>query len=406
MRGLVWLVLLAAAALAVTLLARDGGGYLLVVAGGYRAELSLNFALLLLLAAFAAAHLLLRLAAGTLSLPGRLRERRERSRQRRSHRYLVEALTAFFEGRYAAAEKAAARALGLGLDRPLAATVAAHAAQRQRLPEQRDRYLAALEDAPPAERRVAELARAEFLLEAGEPQRALEVLEPIRRGERKPVAGAVRLALKARERTAAWDDVLGLLGEAQKTLAVEPAQVDRIKHRALAESVRARADDPEGLRRFWKGVSARDQEDPLVAAAAATAFSRLGDCRTAHGIVEASLAREWSPHLLPLYAECPEGDAARQIQRAESWLRDHPDDAVLLLTLGRLCTHAGLWGKAQSYMEASLSVEPTFSAYLALAELNERLDRPEAARDAYRKSLDLALAQLRSATGGRRKAVL
>ena len=80
--------------------------------------------------------------------------------------------------------------------------------------------------------------------------------------------------------------------------------------------------------------------------------------------------------------------------------------AVLLLTLGRLCAHAGLWGKAQSYLEASLSVKPTFSAYLGLAELNERLDRPEAARDAYRRSLDLALAQLRNATSGRRRPVL
>ncbi|HSO07107.1 MAG TPA: heme biosynthesis HemY N-terminal domain-containing protein [Pelomicrobium sp.] len=406
MKGLLWLVALAAAAVAVTLLAREGSGYVLIVAGGYRTELSVNFAVVLILTAFLAFYLLLRLVAGTISLPRKLRARRQRSRERRSHRYLADGFTAFFEGRYVEAEKSAARALKLGEDRPLAATLAAHAAQRQRQPERRDEYLATLDGAAPAERRVADLARAEFLLEDGEPRRALEVVQGIRNAERKPPAGALRLALKAHQRTESWDEVLGLLAEEQKRLAVDPAHVDRIKHRALAESVRSRADDLEALKRYWKGVTSRDQENAEVAAAAAAAFNRLGECRTAHEIVEASLAREWAPHLLPLYAECPEGDAARQIQRAEGWLREHPDDAVLLLTLGRLCTHAGLWGKAQSYMEASLSVEPTFSAYLALAELNERLDRPEAARDAYRRSLDLALAQLRAATGGRRRSVI
>lgn len=407
MKGLLWLVVLAAAALAVTLVARESSGYVLIVAGGYRTELSLNFAVVLVLASFLGFYLLLRLLAGTAALPARLRARRQRHRQRRSHRYLVDALTAFFEGSYVSAEKSAARALKLGEDRALAATVAAHAAQRQRLPDRRDEYLAAIADAPAPERRVADLARAEFLLDDGEPRAALEVVDPIRKSERRPPPGALRLALKAHQRTGSWDDVLALLAEVQKSGAMDPAVVDRVKRRALAEGLKARAEDLEGLKRYWKGVSSRDQEDPQVAAAAAGAFNRLGECRTAHEIVEAALAREWSPEeLLPLYAEHPEGDAARQIQRAEGWLREHADDAVLLLTLGRLCAHAGLWGKAQSYLEASLSVKPTFSAYLGLAELNERLDRPEAARDAYRRSLDLALAQLRNATSGRRKPVL
>jgi HemY protein len=405
MKGLLWLLALAAAALAVAMLARTGSGYVLIAAGGYRAELSLTFAVVLLVLLLVAVYFLLRLLSGALALPGWWRERRQRGRQRRSHRHLVDALTAYFEGSYAAAEKSAARALKLGQDRALAATVAAHAAQRRRLPERRDEYLASLGGVPATERRVAELARAEFML-AHDPRGALQVVEGIRAAERRPPPGALQVALKARQRLQDWDEVLALLPEAQKTDALDPAAVDQLKRRALAEGLRAHGDDAEALKRQWKTVGSRDREDPQVAAAAAAAFSRLGESRLAHEIIEASLAREWSPHLLSFYAESPDGDAARQIQRAEGWLKEHPDDAVLLLALGRLCAHAGLWGKAQSYMEASLSVEPTYSAYLALAELDERLERPEAARDAYRKSLDLALAQLRSATGGRRKTVL
>ena len=76
---------------------------------------------------------------------------------------------------------------------------------------------------------------------------------------------------------------------------------------------------------------------------------------------------------------------------------------MLLLVLGKLCTRQQLWGKAQSYLEASLSVEPTYSAHLALAQLQEGLGNPDAALRHYRGSLELASAQLKQIAGGRRR---
>ena len=81
-------------------------------------------------------------------------------------------------------------------------------------------------------------------------------------------------------------------------------------------------------------------------------------------------------------------------------------DAVLLLTLGRLCARQELWGKAQNYLEASISVEPLYSAYLMLAQLHDRLGNADAARRHYRASLDLAISQLKQMTGGRRRTLL
>ena len=60
---------------------------------------------------------------------------------------------------------------------------------------------------------------------------------------------------------------------------------------------------------------------------------------------------------------------------------------ILLLALGKLCTHCELWGKAQSYLEASLSVEPGFTAHFALAQLNEKIGKHELAMDHYNKGL-------------------
>jgi HemY protein len=79
---------------------------------------------------------------------------------------------------------------------------------------------------------------------------------------------------------------------------------------------------------------------------------------------------------------------------------------VLLLTLGRLCAQRELWGKSQSYLEASLAVEPTYTAHLALARLQESLGNAEGARRHDREGLRLALAQLNAVTGGRRRTPL
>jgi HemY protein len=141
-----------------------------------------------------------------------------------------------------------------------------------------------------------------------------------------------------------------------------------------------------------------------VALAAARGFIALGACGEAHRIIEQALAANWESELVRLYAECDGGDTLRRIERAEEWLKAYPADAVLLLTLGRLCAEQGLWGKAQSYLEASVAIEPTHSAHLALARLQEQLGNAEAARRHDREGLRLALAQLNAATGGRRRA--
>ena len=70
-------------------------------------------------------------------------------------------------------------------------------------------------------------------------------------------------------------------------------------------------------------------------------------------------------------------------------MRRHPDDAILLMALGRMCQRQRLWGKAQSYLEASLAVAPSQEAHLELARLLDQLDRGDEANQHYRASAQL-----------------
>jgi len=90
-----------------------------------------------------------------------------------------------------------------------------------------------------------------------------------------------------------------------------------------------------------------------------------------------------------LYGEAGGADALPQIERAEKWLRQHARDPALLLALGKLCMRQELWGKAQSYIEASLALEATHDGHMTLAALMERIGKPQEAVLHFRRSAEL-----------------
>jgi HemY protein len=87
-------------------------------------------------------------------------------------------------------------------------------------------------------------------------------------------------------------------------------------------------------------------------------------------------------------------DASRQLETAERWLAAHSQDATLLYALGRLCERSQLWGKAQTYYEASLALDDHWRAHMALGEMLARLDRPGEANAHLAAALKLALREL------------
>ena len=56
-----------------------------------------------------------------------------------------------------------------------------------------------------------------------------------------------------------------------------------------------------------------------------------------------------------------------------------------------MCVRQELWGKAQSYLEASLGLDPSAAAHLSLARMLEKRGDNEAAYQHYRQSLELGL---------------
>jgi HemY protein len=402
MRALLWVLGLFALAVGLVIAARYYNGYVLVVLPPWRAEISLNLAIIFAVGLFLAAYVVVRAVVITATMPSRVRAFQKRRSEARARATFNEALINFFEGRFGRAEKAAAAALKAGESPALSAILAARAAHGMRAFATRDKYLARSAGVNPEEDAMKLMAQAEMLLDERRYYDALDVLKKL---PEKHTA-ALRLELRAQQMATNWERVLALIPQLEKRRVLERPVVAQLRRQAVIECIKRKAVDDISLREYWDKLPAEDRQEPRVAATAAQSFIALGACQEAHRIIEEGLARQWDSSLLAIYSDCLGTDVRQQLERAEMWLQQHPRDAVLLLTLGRLCARQGLWGKARSYLEASLSIEPTHSAYLELGRLLEREGKPAEAAGEYQKALAVTLDQLKQHAGGRRRPVV
>ena len=393
MRVLFWFLLLAGAAVAVALAARLTTGYALFVAPPYRVELSLNLLLVIGVASFVAGYVLLRIVRRALGLPEEVRRLRQRQQQERARARQDAAVVALLEGRFGRARQFAEEALAVPRSSGLSALLGARAAIATREFAAAETLLARA-DAGVRSLAVPRLMlEAEMKLEQGQPLEALGILGTLRK-EAGSHTAALRLELRALQAAGRYAEIPPLVDQLVKRKAYAPTEGEFVRAAAHAKELAARVLDGEGLRAYWSKLTDAEQRMPKIARAAARSFMALGGDRDAAEILARSLEREWNSDLVALYAECRPADGAPQLEQAERWLTQHRDDATLLYALGVLCERAQLWGKAQTYFEASLAVADTWRTRVALGELFARLNRDSDANAQLAAALKLALAEL------------
>lgn len=387
MRGLLWLLTLFALAVGISLAARFNDGYLLLVFPPWRAEISLNLAIVLVAGTFVVLYTLLRALALTFALPGRVRKFRELRRRERAAGTFQDALRLLFEGRYSQALKKAGEAHADGQSPGLAALVAARAAQYLHEPAKQEAWLERAGTDDPRVQTACLMLEAELCLNARRFSDAVIVLQRLQKIAGRHIA-ALRLELRAQQGCGNWDEVLRIARLLEKRDALLPALAQEIKLKAHQENVTQRRTDRGRLLAYLKQVPAREG-CPRLARAFAEALIELGAHDEAQAIVEAQLDAQWDSALVGLYGRHLGGNLTARIARAEAWLTQHPDDAQLLLTLGRLCLAQRLWGKAQAYLEASLSLADRREVRLELARLFEQTERSGEAMRHYRAAAEL-----------------
>ena len=390
MRWLISLLIIAVLAVALAMAGRYDPGYVVLVYPPWRMEVSFISFVLIVAGLVVGGIVLLRLALLTLNLPSIVREQRERRAARKRDENFVGGLRAYAEYRYQDAEQSLGQWQGDDLRIGVARVLAARAAQEMRAIPQRERHVQ--EATEYGAELAAQLFEAEARLDAKDAAAALVAIK--RAKDIAPQHTALlRLELKARQLTGQWDEVDRLLDALMRANALEPGIALQNRRMAYAENLKRRAEDDRGLLEYWKKIPADFKADPWVARAAARAFMQRGGHDTALDVLEAALNREWHEDLAALYGDARSSSPTRQIEQAEKWLHAHPRDAQLLLSLAQLCSVQQLWGKAQSYLEASLAIAPSAEGHIRMAELKTQSGQPSEACQHYQKALGLCRAQ-------------
>jgi len=390
-RGLFWFLALFALAVAVALGARLNDGYVLLIVPPWRAEVSLNLLIVALLVLFFLLYGVLRGLAVTFGMPKRVRQYREGRQRELAASVFQDAVRLLFEGRFGQALKKAGEAHAAGTAPGLSALIAARAAQRMRESEKQQGWMDRAKRDDPRTEAATLMLEAEMMNEARRFDEALQALEKLQNKQGRHIA-ALRLELRSRQGVGDWDGVLKLARQLVKRDALPAEVVREVRTQAHLGNIAQRAGDVGQLTAYLRTLpeDERGQRVGLAAARALVAAGADGEAqKLIESVLDAAALDDWQPALVAIYGRLTGGEQTACIAKAEAWLRQHTDDARLLKALGRMCLRQRLWGKAQSYLEASLAVEPSQQAHLELARLFDQLQRTEEANKHYRASAQL-----------------
>ena len=391
MRVLIWLVALMAAAIGIAVSAQYNPGNVVFFYPPYRIDLSLNLFLVLTVLAFMLMYGTLRALRATVTMPAKVAAYRQRKRERDGNKGLRDALKALFEGRFGHAEKAAMRAAELPDNAGLAALIGARAAHRMRQGSRRDNWLAGVVN-DNSLKTARLMTMTELLVDDHQPEAALDAVAELTASGQRHIH-ALQWSLKAHQQAKNWPEVLRLVRSLDKHKALHPALSARLRELAYEAMLSDRSHDAESIQRVWATVPAADRVKPYVAARAAAALNARGLHEEARLTAEEALKVEWDDRVMRAYRDAAAGAGSpsllAQIEHCEMWIKQHPNDAELALTLGSLCLKQKLWGKAQRYLEQALSdaTEPRMvrEAHLKLAQMHEALGQQDEANAHFRQ---------------------
>lgn len=396
MRGVIWLLMLAVVAVVAASLLGPNDGLVSVYWGGWRTDLSLNLAVLLLAGVGAALLLSVQAINALVSLPRRAGQWRSLRRERAAEAALREALAEYFAGRYGRAQKAAQRALVLQPDaqalagdtrfRLLARLLAAGSLHRLQDRGRRD----AMVDRALAERAgtvaaggntgedAARLLAAEWALEDRDAGRALEMLDALPPGAARRTQ-ALRLRLQAARFARQPAEALRTARLLANHQAFSPGVAQTLL-RSLTAEVLDTAHDLQQLCRLWNQLDASDRRDAQVAARAAQRAAQLGGAEEARQWLRpfwdrlAELSREDRDSVALALAEARSGIGNDWLPRLELAVQSYGHEPALMVSVGLSLAERRLWGKARPLLEqaaASPALAPVLRrrAWRVLAEM-------------------------------------
>jgi HemY protein len=380
-------VLVLVISVSVALVALPDPGYVLI---GY-GNTSIETSILVFIVVLGLVYLALRVVSSLWRVPTRVQQWGDRRHNQRLHTLYNDAVAELADGRIERAERHLGRLLK-SHSAPLQAYLsAARAASQLGFDDRRDSYLKlALQRNPGAETAIR-LTETELQLtksQLDQAQTTLTRLQALSPRNSQVLRLSAQLYLQQED----WKRLRHLLPDLLRARVLDADQWQQLAVKVYHQQVLefSTLDDLAALQGGWKQLPAPVRQDEGLMTVYIEQLIRLGADRQADRLLREQIRQNWNRRLLYLFGNLDKADASAQLPVAERWLEENPHDAVLLLTLGKICLRNQLWGKARSYLERSISEQATTEAYRLLGSLLEQLGEVDKAADCYRKGVELS----------------
>jgi len=391
----IFLLVIAATAM-LGLAIAEQAGYVLIAYRGFRYESSLWAALALVVLLWLLIYGLRLLLRGLGVTGGVFNPWSARHRSRRAYLAAQHGQLELAEGHWRKALRNLRRA-ALVDPQPLAHYLgAARAANELGESEQSEQLLNQARQREPKAEMAIGLTQAQLQIDREDYPQALVTLQRLQQLQPRH-AYVLKLLQQLYVHLHDWPALCQLLPALRKHKILAPAELDRLERGAWSAALQQAGElglnqgetALQPLTEQWQRLPAALRHTPDLVAPYAEQLRRLGAPEQAEDVLRDTIKKDYDERLVALYGQVCGRDPARQLQAAETWLKQHPQDATLLLSLARLCVHNQLWGKARGYFEASLSIRRSAETCAELARLLAQLGDMSRSNQLFQEGLQL-----------------
>jgi HemY protein len=261
--------------------------------------------------------------------------------------------------------------------------------------QRRDNYLKQAHESVAGADIAVGLTQAELQLQHNQLEQALATLRHLQQLSPKHAQVLTALA-KLYEELGDWEHLLELMPSLRKRNVYSDEEIENLSRKsylalfkmqtavkgndALNNST-ANAENVKHLKDLWEHIPKHFRENEKILLCYVQRLVECGETDHLEPLIRSALKNNRSEALVYCYGLVTSADYNHHLSMAESLLIGHENDAVALLTVGRLSLRDKLWGKAQSYLEASVNSHPSAEAYNELGNLLDSLGESDRASE-------------------------
>ena len=369
----------------ITLMIRANDGTVSLAFLGYEINTSFSVFIALYLASIFILYFFIRTLLFLFSIKTRIKKYSDLKRSREDDKYLRKALHEMLVGSFTAAERSIAKVSDdhKSEDTHLIRIWCAH---YQGNLKQRDQLISDLEKSGGSGDGLL-LARVKMMLDDGRGRDAMTFLNQVK-GTSPDID---MISLKTFESVGKWPDVLRLIKAISRRKSDLGSWLNKTRLNAYIGLFGMEDISVSEASDWYDGIPLDCRGNIDLERSAANCFIRLREHRKAAEVIERVLETSEDDVLLDLYLACRSIEIGRRLDKAESWLTKYPRNFILLRVLGTFCREAKIWGKAESYLHASVAIRDSVQARLQLAKVYEATDRIPDAESERLAAVDINL---------------